>query len=232
MYLLAIETSTLQFSIALAKDNTILAEYTASTHERGSEGLVPAIERLFEQTKLSLDTLNAYAISQGPGSFTGLRVGYSVVKGLCMVEDRPVYGLSTLDVIAHKAIDYPKTLCVIQDAKQKRLYVSQYHVTKNKTMRRTLRPQIMTIDQILPMIQGTVHFLGDGISLYKETIIQTPHIDPIFLTKDLWIPKATTVAHCAYNKTKTTKGKNAARIRPGYLYTKDYTYKIWKTENM
>ena len=221
MNILALETSVIEFSVALVNKGILKGEYRARKNLRGSDLLLPNIQQLLTQHHQSFADLDAIAISQGPGSFTGLRIGFSVVKGFCLVKDLRVVAVPSLDVIAYNAITQPSIVCVLQDAYQGKVYACVYRITKTGKLRKKTAYLLISIDELLVQLQGDVSFLGDGLEKYKERIGKSPHIRARYLPKSLWRPKASVVGLLAYAQLSRDIYTKARNILPMYLYAKD-----------
>ncbi len=153
MRILAIETSTKYLSIAIADEDSILAEYKGDGELRHSQDLIPNIDLLLERINSKLSDIDGFAISIGPGSFTGLRVGVSILKGLNLVTDIPIITVPSLDVIANNAVDVAHDICVIVDAKKQNLYTSLYKKGENSDMIRVWDYLLVSADELMERVQ-------------------------------------------------------------------------------
>ena len=124
--LLAIDTSTAQVGLALYDGTQILSEMTWTTRQHHTTELAPALSGLLNRCGVSMDMVSALGVAVGPGSFTSLRVGLSLVKGIALARHLPVVGISTLDIVAaaQPAGKYP--LAVVIQAGRKRVAVGWY----------------------------------------------------------------------------------------------------------
>jgi len=222
MKILAVETSARNLSIAVADGESILAEYKGDSILRHSQDLIPNIERLLKDTGLSLTGIDCFAISIGPGSFTGLRVGVSVIKGLNMVTNIPIVTVPTLDVIACNALDSPIPICVALDAKKKNVYTSLYRVKDGGIIRLwdyLLLPPLELIERIEDK-DKSILFLGDAISFYGSLITEALKGAKLADRKD-WFPDAATVARLGRDKFEKRDFQDADTLVPMYMYSRE-----------
>ena len=124
MYLLAFESSAKAASVALAKDGTLVAQYFQASGLTHSRTLLPMAEDLLKNCGLAIKDVDAVAVSHGPGSFTGVRIGVAAVKGLCWGADKPAVGVSTLEAMAYngESIGEGKIICCAMDARRNQVY--------------------------------------------------------------------------------------------------------------
>ena len=101
MRILAVDTATRSCSVAVVDDRTVLAETTVMTDETHSKHLMCLIHQVIQISKIALEDLDGFAVTRGPGSFTGLRIGISTVKGLAASSGKPMVGISSLDTLAN-----------------------------------------------------------------------------------------------------------------------------------
>ncbi|MBL7068417.1 MAG: tRNA (adenosine(37)-N6)-threonylcarbamoyltransferase complex dimerization subunit type 1 TsaB [Candidatus Omnitrophica bacterium] len=222
MKILAIETSTRNLSIAVADENSILAEYKGDSVLRHSQDLIPNIEILLKKTGLGLADIDCFAVSIGPGSFTGLRVGVSIIKGLNMVTNIPIVTVPTLDVIACNVLDTPTPICVILDAKKKNIYSSLYRV-KDGDIIRTWDYLLVPPDELIERIDDKdeeILFLGDAISFYGD-LIRERLKNAKLADRKYWFPDAKRVARLGRNKFKRREFEDADGLVPMYMYSRE-----------
>ena len=126
--LLAINTSTPQFSIALLrKTGSLLAEQIVSAPSRNFQALVPAFHNLLKASGADPKDLSAVAVAVGPGSFTGLRVGIALAKGLCQGLGIPIIGVSSLEALASQCVDASIPICPLIDSRRGEVFTALFH---------------------------------------------------------------------------------------------------------
>ena len=126
MRILGVDTSTSCGSLGLIDEDGVIAEYALFREETHSARLVPAIQALLREARININEIDGMAISLGPGSFTGLRVGLSAVKGLALATEKLVVGIPTLDALASNLPFTPYLICPILDARKGEVYTALY----------------------------------------------------------------------------------------------------------
>ena len=126
MKIAAIDSSGLVASAAILQDDLILAEYTLCYKKTHSQTLMPMLEEICRMTELDLQSLDAIAVSKGPGSFTGLRIGSATAKGLGLALGKPVIGVPTVDALACNLFGVQDLICPIMDARRNQVYTGLY----------------------------------------------------------------------------------------------------------
>ncbi len=124
--LLAVETATTETSVALLRGEALVAEVAGRDERNHSARLLPILEQVLDQAGVGLDEIEAFAVSIGPGSFTGLRIGLATVKGLAFGSPRPVAAVSTLAALALAAEDAPGPVAALLDARRGEVYAGLY----------------------------------------------------------------------------------------------------------
>ena len=172
MIILATDTSVTTTSVALLEDDDVRVELFVHTGQNHAEVLMPAIEKVLASVRIGKKQIDLFAVTVGPGSFTGLRVGVSTVKGLAFVLQKPVVGVCTLDAlvlnIPHP--DAPVTICPMLDAGRGEVYTALYLPSGPDTYEKTLRECVVRPGEFLGSIGGDVIFLGDGAEKYRNLI--------------------------------------------------------------
>lgn len=175
MITLAVDTSLATTGVALLEDDALRAELSARTGRNHAEMLLPSIGRLLTSVGVEKKQVDLFAVTAGPGSFTGLRVGTSTVKGLAFALHRPVVGVCTLDaLVLNVAYAAPGTvICPMVDAGRGEVYAALYRLSGPDTYEKTCRECVMRPDAFLGAIDGEVIFLGDGAQKYRALIDDT-----------------------------------------------------------
>jgi len=169
MKILAVDTATKTCSVAIIDDHSLLAELTVNHGQTHAKFLMGVIHSLFESIHLSLRDIDGFAVTVGPGSFTGLRIGLSSIKGLCMATGKPVIGVSTLDVLVYPFAFTSKCICPMIDARKGQVYTARYRYINGDLIEeasaRSLKP-----NHAIDTINEPCIFVGDGAELYKDVI--------------------------------------------------------------
>ena len=164
MKILALESSGLVASVAVIEDGNLLGEYTMNYKKTHSQTLLPMLQALTEMIELDLNTIDAIAVSKGPGSFTGLRIGSALNK--------PIIPVPTIDALGYNLWGTDMQVCPLMDARRQQTYTGLY--TFENGQLHTVIPQCaVDISEIIDKINATekaVIFLGDGVPVFEEYI--------------------------------------------------------------
>ena len=126
MTILAIESSSLVASVAITEDDVMIAEYTIDYKKTHSQTLLPMIDEMCRMTDFQLEKIDAIAVSAGPGSFTGLRIGSATAKGLGLALKKPLIHVPTVEAMAYNFYDTEKYIVPIMDARRNQVYTGIY----------------------------------------------------------------------------------------------------------
>lgn len=173
MRILGIESSSLVASVAVVTDDILTAEYTVNFKKTHSQTLLPMIDEIGAMLELDLNTVDAIAVSGGPGSFTGLRIGSATAKGLGLALEKPLIHVPTVDAMAYNLYGASALICPIMDARRNQVYTGLYHFEKEFEI---VKEQCaMDIHDLIAELNGRgerVIFLGDGVPVYKKIIAE------------------------------------------------------------
>ncbi|MBM2839071.1 MAG: Peptidase glycoprotease, partial [Deltaproteobacteria bacterium] len=167
MPVIAIETATMVGSIAIVDAARVISEVTLNARATHSERLMATIDRLLSDSGLSIDDMDGIAVSIGPGSFTGLRIGLSAAKGLSYALGKPILGIPTLDALALNMTFSNYLICPIQDARKGEVYTALYRPGA-KSPEKMTDDIALNPDVLAGMINEKTIFLGDGVNRYRE----------------------------------------------------------------
>lgn len=126
MKILAIDSSGLVASVAVTEDDNLIAEYTTNYKKTHSQTLLPMLDEVKKMIELDLNTIDAIAVSAGPGSFTGLRIGSATAKGLGLALNKPLIGVPTVDALAMNLYGTDQIICPLMDARRSQVYTGIY----------------------------------------------------------------------------------------------------------
>jgi tRNA threonylcarbamoyladenosine biosynthesis protein TsaB len=169
--ILAVDTSQKTVSTAVLADNVVRADVFVDSGRHHSEILLPAIDEVFRLAGLQPHEMDLFAVTIGPGSFTGLRIGAATIKGLALATGKPVAGVSTLDALAHHADPVGKRIvCPMLDAQKNQVYTALYRPVADSRMEMIAQEQVVDVDAWLEELKGEVLFLGDGAVKYSRLI--------------------------------------------------------------
>jgi tRNA threonylcarbamoyladenosine biosynthesis protein TsaB len=183
---------------------------------------VPKIAELLKKSSVHVNKIDVFIIGIGPGSFTGLRIGVSAVKGFGIATGKPCIGVASMDSIACNAAgdEYKnKDIVPIIDAKRGQVYSAIYRI-KNGLPKRLSDYMLLPIDKLMAKIKTQAVFLGDAAPLYKDNILRSDQ-EAIFLSEECWYPAAGNLIRLGFSKIKKTKNMNLDKLTPLYLYPED-----------
>ena len=213
--ILAADTTTEVNTVALTRDDELLAETVVHCRRKHSERLIDTVDWLLKECDHSNSDVDLLAISHGPGSFTGLRIGAATWKGLAFALDKPLIGVPTLDALARLAPIYDGTLLVALDARMGEVFGAFYSIHSGKKEK-------MGNDLVLPMTalianqEGPLFCMGDGAWLYRNHILEYVP-EAVILSPWQSVPRASAVAIEAYHMQQQGVDMDAARMSPIYL---------------
>ncbi len=219
MRVLGIESSSLVASIAIWTDDSITAEYTFNFKKTHSQTLLPMLDEIIKMTEIPLDSIDAIAVSAGPGSFTGLRIGSATAKGLGLALKKPLIHIPTIEAMAYQCFSSSYILCPIMDARRNQVYtgIYQYNGEQFSTLMDQSAMDIAELMRVVNELECEVMFLGDGVPVYKEMIEQLSnkpcHFAPSFMNRQ----RAGAVAALGAKYYKEGKIETATQHQPDYL---------------
>ena len=172
MKILAVDTATRSCSVAIVDDGMACAELTTVNNQTHTKHLMPMIDTVCDMSGLKIADMDGFAVTIGPGSFTGLRIGISTVKGLAWSLNKPVVGISSLDALAWQCIPAPYPLCTMLDARKQEVYYSRY-CFQDGELKKDRPEQVIAPAEVIRDIREPCLFIGNGAALYKEVIKDT-----------------------------------------------------------
>ena len=170
MKILALECSAGPASAAVYEDGQVISSRFTNVKMTHSQTLLPMVSEVIEQASLTMKDIDAIAVSSGPGSFTGIRIGISAVKGLAAPRHLPCYGVSTLRVIAENCRGFDGVICPVMDARCNQVYNALFKAENGK-ITRLCEDRALMIDELLEELSKTddrIIFVGDGAGLFEK----------------------------------------------------------------
>ncbi len=223
MKILAIDCTAKPASVAVLENGKVLGSAYTNTGLTHSETLVPMVDGVLKNAKLSLQDVDYYAINAGPGSFTGVRIGVAALKGLVFSDDKNCLSISTLESMAYNFQGLPGLADYIivpaMDARRNQVYTAAFEWNEGE-VHRLLEDTAIPIPELLEKLesyQRPVMFVGDGAHLCDKASAETA-LNAILAPEQLRYQNAVAVAACAEAKIKT--GENPVgsdEILPVYL---------------
>lgn len=178
MKILALDSTAQVATVALCEGETLLGEYTVNNGNTHSETLLPMVESLLGFFDLTPAKIDLFAVSAGPGSFTGVRIGAATVKGLAFAMNRPCAGVSTLEALAYNLVGCNGLICPVMNARRKQVYTALFRC-QDGAMERLLPDSAIAIeelDEILKAYNEPIRLCGDGYAITKQ-YLTTPTED-------------------------------------------------------
>lgn len=210
--ILCLETATTNCSVGIAKDGQLI-----SLKEDNSKGYSHAeklhvfINEILQESNLSVEDLDAVAVSKGPGSYTGLRIGVSAAKGLCFSQDIPLISIPTLGLLAQKLEGRNEVVVPMLDARRMEVYSAVFD--KELQQVRETRAEILQEDSFSEYLErGKVHFIGNGVAKFEDIC---KHENAVFHKQEF--PSANEMAAIAEAKYKKSDIEDVAYFEPYYL---------------
>ncbi|MBR6525177.1 MAG: tRNA (adenosine(37)-N6)-threonylcarbamoyltransferase complex dimerization subunit type 1 TsaB [Clostridia bacterium] len=200
MILLAMDTSGPVCGIALMQDGHIRYEAMAKNKMTHSENLMPMMEEAFLKTGLELSQVDAFAVTVGPGSFTGVRLGVSAVKALCHATGKKAVAVDALEATAFAARYFGGVICPIQDARAGQVYGAAF---EGNTVSRLLDDEPVKVEHFCEKVMAfgkKALFLGDGTLVHEKKIRELMGDQAVFAPAHLNYLRPAAVAELAYNR--------------------------------
>jgi tRNA threonylcarbamoyladenosine biosynthesis protein TsaB len=234
MKILAIDTSTMLGGIALMDDiSGLIAEIRLNVKSTHSERLMTALDFALKQASISLSAIDAFAVATGPGSFTGLRIGLSTVKGLSYATGKPVVSVPTLEAFAYSFPFSRHPVCVMLDARRHEVYAAVFY-WQNDGYSRLLHETSLTVEKLLEIISKTVltHpgaepsgmfysdriiFTGDGAVFYRDAILNKMGETAVFPSSGHLVSSPAQVACLGIKKALLGEFSEPGTLVPFYM---------------
>jgi len=213
--LIAVDTSTAQVGLALYDESRVLGEMTWTTNRHHTTELAPALSELLARCNATMDMVQALGVAIGPGSFTSLRVGLSLVKGIAFARHVPVIGIPTLDIVAtaHPSSKYP--LISLLQAGRKRIAFSLYRY-EGKQWQAEGEVRSGTMDELADEIQSPTIFAGELTS--DDRVKLSKHKNIMLASPSYCIRRPSVLAELAWARWKNNDVDDAASLAPIYLH--------------
>ncbi|MBC8585781.1 tRNA (adenosine(37)-N6)-threonylcarbamoyltransferase complex dimerization subunit type 1 TsaB [Youxingia wuxianensis] len=179
MKLLAVDTSSITASCALLEDKKLLGEFFSNVKLTHSQTIMPMVESLLKQTRVSLEEIDAFAVTGGPGSFTGLRIGLAAVKGMAWALERPCITVSTLEALAYNLYGIDCVVAPVLDARCSQVYTALFR-WEGERITRLEEDDAISLQNLknrLKNVEKPVFLVGDGAEMcYNNLCQEIPHL--------------------------------------------------------
>jgi tRNA threonylcarbamoyladenosine biosynthesis protein TsaB len=220
MKILAVDTATKSCSVAVMDEQSVISEYTVNHKETHSRFLMGMIHAILDICRLTVIDLDGFAVTIGPGSFTGLRIGLSAIKGFALATGKPLVGISTLEVLAYQISGSDKLICPMMDARRDEVYTARYYFNDQKLECQQL-PQVASPEKAIENINVPCIMVGDGSMRYQALIKSRLGSMGIFANFTQQVIRASTVGHIAMQRFTLNDTDDVSRIEPFYIRKSD-----------
>lgn len=221
MKILSIECSATPSSVAITEDDKILAYSFLNVKITHSQTLMPMIENIINTSGIKLEEIDAFAVSNGPGSFTGIRIGISAIKGIATGNNKPCVAVSTLETIAQNYIDTNCIVCAVMDARCNQVYNANFEIS-NGEIKRLCGDRALLCSELREEIENIaktksqkIFIVGDGAEIFYKFVND---IDSVSIAvNEKRFQNAASVGILAKEKIKCGEVLNATELLPVYL---------------
>lgn len=219
MRILALDSSGLVATVAILEDDQTIAEYTVNYKKTHSQTLLPMLDEIVKMTEFDLSTVDVIAVSGGPGSFTGLRIGAATAKGLGLALDKPLVHIPTVDGLAYNLYGTTGLICPIMDARRSQVYTGLYRFENDEfqVVEEQMAISVQDLVKKLNQYGEKVTFLGDGVPVYGEDLKNELEVECHFAPAHMNRQRAAAVGALGIKYYQEGKTETATEHRPDYL---------------
>jgi tRNA threonylcarbamoyladenosine biosynthesis protein TsaB len=231
--ILAINTSTPQFSLALVGESgALLAEWTLSPRTKDFRPFMTALDHLLQTSGVALEEIRGLAVAKGPGSFTGLRVGLSAAKGFCEGLGVPIVALSSLEVLANQCPGVSIPICPVIDSRKEEVFAALYNWSDKQELVRLEPEACLKIRDLPGFIKNRAFVLGTDFNRQMGPIVSAVGERAVFAPPSFWSLRAAALGMLAARRAKAQGFDNVQDVVPSYLRPPDIRpnpYKVSKS---
>ena len=227
--ILAVDTSGTTLAIAILKNDEVLASVNKNTGLTHSETLMPEIISLFDKAGLNASDIDYFVCSNGPGSFTGLRIGISAMIGLAHAVNKPMVEIGTLDGLYKNNKGKQNIICPIIDARREEVYATVFKGNEKILPDRPI--SLISLCELLKEHNESILFCGDGATAYKEKIIEYMSDKAIFADEENMLQNAVSVGLLGLDKIKKGEAVPYNQFKVNYLKPSQPEMKLKKEES-
>ena len=217
MFILAIECSAGPVSAAVTEDGALRAGAFSNVKVTHSETLMPLIDNLLGSARIGIGDIDCFAVANGPGSFTGVRIGIAAVKGMAAAKDTPCCGVSTLLSMAYRFTTESAVVCPVMDARRSQLYNALFLVDGG-AVTRICADRAISCEELAAQLAATdkkIIVCGDGAAVFAPFVKDNGRV--VFAAGELALQNAAGVAAAAYEEAKRGNTVSPAELLPVYL---------------
>jgi len=216
MLILALDSTAIVASVALCRDERVIASFTVKNGNTHSETLLPMVEAVLRSANLKIEDIDLFACSVGPGSFTGVRIGTATVKGLAFGQNKNCIGVSTLEALAENLFPFDGIICPVMNARRGQVYNALFRC-ENGTLIRLCEDRALSVaDLAAELAEAGLPFAlcGDGVEEFKRL---APNSVPVSVSALLEDQSAVSVAKVALRRANAGENGTDAALVPVYL---------------
>jgi tRNA threonylcarbamoyladenosine biosynthesis protein TsaB len=220
MRILAVNTATKSCSVAITEQKAVLSELTSVSEQTHSKHLLEMIHKVMQNAGVGMSSVDGFAVTRGPGSFTGLRIGISSIKGLAFAVNKPVVGISSLEALARQSTLVTDFVCPLIDARKGEVYAAIYRDTPEGLIQES-DEMVLPPDELFKRIDKPCVFLGSGAVLYREDIrLQLGGLGAI-APQQCHVIRASTIAALGRKRFENGDVDDVAELVPHYIRKSD-----------
>ena len=232
MRILAIDTSTMLGGIAIMDESLLIAESRLNVKSTHSERLMTEIEHCLKQSGIKISDIDVFAVATGPGSFTGLRIGLSTVKGFSYATGKQIVSVPTLEALAWNFPYSRYPVCTMLDARKKEVYAALFKWEEGENFTRLInetsaKPEEFARNALSVTRDERFIFAGEGAVLYRDKIIEAMGEKAIFASPEKTVPSPANVAVLGLKKAKAGEFSEPISLIPMYIRKSEAEVK-WK----
>ncbi len=219
MKILAVDTSSIVATAAIIDDHKLICEYILNNKKTHSQKIMPIINEILQSSELGINDIDLFAAANGPGSFTGLRIGVATIKGLAHATQKPVVGVSTLEGLAYNIPFSPHALYPIMDARREQVYNAVYKWESGNLVS-IEGPRAISIDALIEEIREKnemVVFNGDGVNPFMDILKSKLRDLCMFAPLSYRMQRASSIAELALIKAQHGETESYETFAPFYL---------------
>jgi tRNA threonylcarbamoyladenosine biosynthesis protein TsaB len=218
--ILAIDTATATCSVAIGHDNSVVSEILRDRGKTHASMVMNLVDQALSAAGMKTKDIDAYAVTVGPGSFTGLRIGLAAVKGLAFSHNKPIAGIMSLDALAAPIPASTADICAMIDARRGEVYAALYRWDAGRLISRR-PPEAVSPETVLAEITGPTIFVGDGAVAYRNLILSRSLEGAVLATTEQHMLRASVVARLGMDRILSGQALDAFRLMPVYLRKSD-----------
>ena len=230
MRICVVDSSTAVASVALMEEDKLVFEANMNHGLTHSEKLMPLIDQAFTLSDWQPREVDVFGVVEGPGSFTGLRIGVATVKGLAQAADKPVVGVGTLDVLAMNAPHFVGAVVPILDARRGEVYTATFHFNGCELVREGEDRAVPLCDVLKELLQRgqKALFLGDGVPVHREAISRELGEAALFMPPSLSLQRASSAAVLVMEKARAGLTQSPLSLTPRYVRASNAQKAAWR----